>query len=429
MPLNLSRNQIIIVSLVLLLVVISVFAFVGIIPGIFKEDQNKVTLKMMGFEDSRVFSPVIKSFNDKFPHIKVKYQQVDFNNYEDILVNALAAGTGPDVFMFHNTWLPKHFDKIAPVSTEQFNISDVDKLFPTVVRQDFAPSDFIFPLPLYIDTLALYYNKDIFDSAGIAVPPRTWLEFQETVLKTRQKDRAGNLFRPGAAIGGSSRNISRASDILNLLFLQTGNLMVDKEFTRASFATRGLQTFNYYLRFSNPNDDFYTWNKFQPLSTDLFAEGKLPMMLHYRTQAFDIQQRSPFLSFGVSSAPRPASPGPDVSYANYYGLAVSNSSFNSQAAWEFVIHTTTNTKAANIYLSSTGTPPALRSIIKEKLNDLELGVFAKQALTARSWPQIDNRAVEISFSRMVESVMEGRLRTDQALRQAESEITQLMSRR
>jgi ABC-type glycerol-3-phosphate transport system substrate-binding protein len=153
------------------------------------------------------------------------------------------------------------------------------------------------------------------------------------------------------------------------------------------------------------------------------------MMLHYRTQAFDIQQRSPFLSFGVSSVPRPANPGPDVSYANYYGLAVSNSSPSPQAAWEFVIHTTTDITAANIYLSNTGTSPALRSIIKEKLNDPELGVFAKQALTARSWPQIDNRAVEISFSRMVESVMEGRLRTDQALRQAESEITQLMSRR
>jgi len=428
MPLNLSRNQIIIVSLGLLLVVVLVFAFIGIIPGIFKEDQKKLTLNMIGFEDRRIFSPIIKNFNKEFPHIKVKYQQIDYNNYEDILVNSLAAGTGPDVFMFHNTWLPKHFDKITPVSTEQFNVNDLDRLFPTVVRQDFAPSGVIFSLPLYIDTLALYYNKDIFDSESIAIPPRTWLEFQEIVLKTRQKDRAGNLLRPGAAIGGSSINISRATDILNLLFLQTGNPMVNDQFTRANFAGRGLQTFNYYLRFSNPNDDFYTWNKFQPLSTDLFAEGRLPMMLHYRAQTFDIQQRSPFLSFGVANAPQPATPGPEVSYANYYGLAVSNSSPNPQAAWEFIIHLTTNPQASNIYLANTGTPPALRSIIKEKLNDPELGVFAKQALTARSWSQIDNRAIEVSFSKMIESVMEGRLRTDQALRQAESEITQLMSR-
>jgi multiple sugar transport system substrate-binding protein len=429
MPLNLSRNQIIIVSLVLLLVVISIFAFVGIIPGIFKKDQEKVTLNLMGFEDRRVFSPVIKNFNDRFPYIKVKYQQINFNNYEDVLVNQLAAGTGPDVFMFHSTWLPKHFDKITPVGTERFNISEVNRLFPTVVRQDFAPSEVVFSLPLYIDTLALYYNKEIFDTKGIAIPPRTWLEFQDTVLKTRQKDRAGNLFQPGAAIGGSSRNISRATDILNLLFLQTGNPMVDSRFTQANFASRGRQAFNYYLRFSNPNDDFYTWNKYQPFSADLFAEGKLPMMLHYRAQAFDIKQRSPFLSFGVASAPHPATPGPEVSYADYYGLAVSNSSLNPQAAWEFIIHVTTDPKASNIYLSSTGMPPALRSSIKEKLNDPELGIFAKQALTARSWPQIDNRAVEVSFSKMIESVMEGRLRTDQALRQAESEITQLMSRR
>ena len=152
MPLNLSRNQIIIVSLGLLLVVVLVFAFIGIIPGIFKEDQKKLTLNMIGFEDSRVFLPTIKNFNKEFPHIKVKYQQIDYNNYEDILVNSLAAGTGPDVFMFHNTWLPKHFDKITPVSTEQFNVNDLDRLFPTVIRQDFAPGGVIFSLPLYIDT-------------------------------------------------------------------------------------------------------------------------------------------------------------------------------------------------------------------------------------------------------------------------------------
>ena len=81
MPLNLSRNQIMIVSITLLVVVVLVFAFIGIIPGIFKDDQQKLTLNMMGFEDRRVFSPVIKNFNKKFPYIKVKYQQIGFNNY------------------------------------------------------------------------------------------------------------------------------------------------------------------------------------------------------------------------------------------------------------------------------------------------------------------------------------------------------------
>lgn len=426
---NFSKTQRIIIGVAVFVVIFLILLFTGLIPGLTQNKPVASSLVVMGFEDRRVFDPLITSFRTKFPEVEVDYQQVDITNYEQVLLNRLAAGTGPDIFMFNNTWLPKHYNKITPVSEDQLPFSQFQNLFPTVVVQDFAPTNVIYALPLYIDTLALYYNKDAFDSAGIALPPRNWLEFQNNILQLRKKDRFGNLTQPAAAIGGSARNIQRASDLLSLMFLQSGTQMTNSEFSRATFSADGLGALNFYLSYADPTNEFYTWNSNQQNSLDLFASGRLPMMFHYRYEGPILKNSAPFLNFAVAPMPQPSSAGPKVTYADYYGLAVSSASRNQRVAWDFIINATTDPNTNQLYLQATGEPPALRSLINLYQNDPELGVFAQQALTARSWPQIDNRAVEQSFNKMIDNVLSGSLSADQAIRQSENEITQLMGRR
>ncbi len=419
--LNLSKNQLLIVGSVFFVVIITVLIFTGILPGFTQKPfPAPVQLNFMGFDDRRVYQPIIDAFQKLYPHIRVNYQQVDSASYEEVLIDDLAAGRGPDIFMFHNTWLPKHFDKVFPASESQLPLSQLEALFPTVVRQDFAPDGTIYALPLYIDTLALFYNKSIFDDKSIALPPANWLEFQKLVSR---------LPLPAAAIGGSADSIHRATDILSLLFLQSGTPMIDSSFSRANFASQGLSALNFYLKFSDPKSEFYTWNDSQPFSLAAFADGRLPMMFHYLNQANLLRRSAPFLDFGVALMPQPVTSGPAVNFANYYGLAVSGRTFYPKEAWDFIIFATTNTDASLTYLEGVGQSPALRSLINLNINSADIGVFAKQALTARSWPQIDNKAVENSFSRMIKSVLTGALLPDQALRQSEAEITQLIQRK
>ena len=40
---------------------------------------------------------------------------------------------------------------------------------------------------LYIDTIGLYYNKALFNNAGIVNPPKTWDEFNSDVKQLTQK--------------------------------------------------------------------------------------------------------------------------------------------------------------------------------------------------------------------------------------------------
>lgn len=60
---------------------------------------------------------------------------------------------------------------------------------------------------------------------------------------------------------------------------------------------------------------------------------------------------------------------------------------------------------ANLYLNKTKKPTALRSLINEQLNDMEIAPFASEVLTAKSWYKgKDAGAMEQIFADMVSSV-------------------------
>ncbi len=404
---------------------------VALIFGIRRDSERlSGTLNFWGvFDSPQIIGELVSQYQKLQPRVLINYRQINAATYENDLINALAGTQAPDIFMFHNAWLPKHFGKIVPLTDARISLSAFRGLYPTIVEQNFAPDGVIYALPLYIDTLALFYNKDAFDAKGIAAPPKNWLEFQNLIPKLRELDKTGRLAKMAAAIGGSNKSVNRASDILNLLMLQSGVPMTDKEFTRAVFADEGLESLNFYTQFSNARSPYYTWNDSLPFSVDSFSEGQTAMMFNYSHQIALLKEKNPFLNFTAAPMPQTSGAEKNVNYANYWGLAVSAKSQSYDAAWDFIMYLTANSDASRKYLQLTGKPPALRSLIAAMSDDPEIGMFTKQALTARSWPQIDNLAVENSFSKMIENVITGRLVPQKAIQQAEDEITALMSRR
>ncbi|MEK7574008.1 MAG: extracellular solute-binding protein [Patescibacteria group bacterium] len=436
---NFNRNQKIIISVAGSIVLIFILIFAGVIPGLRPgaKQRLKADLEFWGvFDKSDIYQSVIDQFQNIHQGVSINYRQFDPQSYENELINALAAGQGPDIFMIHNSWLPKHYDKISPLPSEKLNIAVYgDQLFPKVVKTDFTANDVIYALPLSIDTLALIYNKDIFDQSGIALAPATWLEFQNIVPKLRILDNTGKISRAAAAIGGSEKSVNRATDLLSLLMLQAGAQMTDQDFTRATFAqtltggfSPGLNALEFYTRFANPINFDYTWNEALHYSLDSFAESSSAMIFNYAYQLPNLKAKNPLLNLGVAPIPQ-NNPAKAVNYANYWGYTVSNKSPYSDLVWDFILLLTTNQNNARAYLQETKKPPALRFLINEYSNDPEIGIFAKQILTAKSWPQINDNKIETIFSDMIESVINGRQSAETALDQAEAEVSQLMMRK
>ncbi len=424
-----TKNQLIILILGLLLAGGVVFLF---IYGSQKNSgQLTGSIEFWGVFDSPAqIGEIIGAYQATQPKLRVNYRQVDPASYESELVNALASGKAPDVIMFHNTWLPKHINKIVPFSAAQISLDQYRNLFPQVAEQDFAPDGAVYALPLYIDTLATFYNRDAFDNAAIAVPPKTWGEFEKLVPQLRQLDKLGRIQKAAAAIGGSNRSINRAPDLISLLMLQTGTQMVSNDFSRAEFSSKeGLNALNFYTKFANPISPVYTWGDAFGYSLDSFAAGDTAMMFNYSYQAAALKEKNPFLNFRIIPMMQPDNRAKDVNYANYWGLAVTVGAKNKVAAQDFALKVTTDPTIAERYLTVTKRPPALLTLINKYINDPEIGLFARQALTARSWPQIDDAAVDQTFSDMIAAVLTNRQPAQKALDEASGKITQLMEQR
>ncbi len=439
MSFTLTRNRIIIIFLGLVLIA-GVFIMVLLGKRIF-EGESAVNLTVWGvFDDDKALNQAIELYRQKNRNVTInyvnkKYALDDSESYEKELIDALAAGKGPDIFMFHNTWLPKHQEKIAPFdeplqASLGFPFVKFRDAFPKVVMQDFTRGTTVYASPLYLDTLALFYNKDLFDRENI-LRPATWAEFQSAVSKLKEVTPSSNaLIKAGGAIGGSEKSVNRATDLLSLLMLQNNTEFVDDAFSRASFSQSGgggsapgLDSLKYYTQFANPNSPLYTWNDRFHYSIDSFASGDTAMMFNYAHQIPVIKSKNAFLNFGVSAMPQLAGAELPVNYANYWGLAVSNQSKNIPWAWQFILSVTTSATIAESYADAAKKPPALLTLIDKKLNDPELGVFSKQSRTASSWPQIDNILVEKTFSNMIEAVIKGQLTPEVALSRAADEIS------
>lgn len=428
MKLRLTRTQVVLVAVVLFVFVFLIGIFVLFRRQNANESPLGGQLTIWGVYDSAdAFDKVFDEYKKKYPQVDLTYVEKNPTTYEAELINALASPNPPDVFMFHNSWLPKHADKIQPLPPSYFPIEQFTTFYPTAVVQDFAPDGAIYAFPLYLDTLALYYNQDIFDQKGVPNPPKNWSEFQKLIPRIRQVNPlTSRVEKAAAAIGGSNRSINRMADLLSLLMIQTGTKMVSDDFGAAEFSSpQGLQALDFYIDFANPASPYYTWSDAFSYSLDAFAQGDAAMMFNYQYQANSLKEKNPFLNFRIVPMLQPEGATETVNYANYWGLAVGLETDAPRSAWNFVMSIATDPEVAPKYLEVTGHPPAPRALIEKNLNHPDFGVFARQALTARTWPQIDNAFIDETFSRMITSILAGRP-SAQALREAAESISDLM---
>lgn len=138
-------------------VVAVVFLVVFFVGG--RNPTEKINLTVWGIDDALAWDYAISRYQKSHSNIRIKYTELTEDSYEKELINALAAGRGPDIFMINNRWAVKHTDKIVPSPAEKITPSVFRGLFPQVAEYDFLSSDEqIYGLPLSIDTLALFYK-------------------------------------------------------------------------------------------------------------------------------------------------------------------------------------------------------------------------------------------------------------------------------
>jgi len=432
---QITKGQMIIGGAIIIILLLLASVFSGILPGSRPTKPPRATLEFWGlFDNQSTWQPIFDAYRKNNSNVSFNYVQMNPDTYEQDLVEALAAGKTPDIIMFRSSWLPKHGNKISSLPETMVTLRNFQETFPDVATVDFISKNKIYALPVWTDVLTMFYNKDLFNTAGIAAPPKTWDDFIKSLKKLSNKDKFGNLTKSGAALGAAN-NINNAADILSLLMLQAGAKMISDNGAEAAFdgsITVGSATYRpgesalrFYTDFANPKSGAYTWNDKLPNSFDAFTSGQTAIIFDYAVNLPRLKQKAPNLRLGIASVPQLAGTAKIINYADFWGYSVPLASKNPEAAWNFLVFLTN--KDMNKYFSNAVSRPASRrDVLGEEQTSPDLGVFADAILSATNWYRVDPAAIDKIFQDMINSVVLGNAKPADALSDAAARVTSLM---
>lgn len=376
---GLARRILMIVVFLLLLV--GFLAGGRFILGLFT-GSKEVTITYWGlWENDTIIAPVITAFEAANPKIKVQYLKQSPRQYRERLQAAITRGDGPDVFRFHNTWIPMLKNDLALVPKTVMTSAEFTATFYPIAVSNLVAGASIFGIPMEIDGLGLYYNEDLFTAAGITTPPTTWEEVLNLVPKLTVKSDAA--ITTSAIALGTTGNVENFSDILATMMLQNGANLVEPTGKEAE------ETLVFYRKFVTPTDPVYTWNETLDNSIYAFSIGKVAMILAPSWRAFDIKQINPNLRFKI--APIPQLPGNTVTWGSYWVEGVSSKTKYPDQAWIFLKYLTSKEAVTKLYTEEAkvrlfGEPYARIDLGSSLESDPYAGAFIKQAKTAKSFP-------------------------------------------
>jgi multiple sugar transport system substrate-binding protein len=302
-----------------------------------------VTLTYWGlWEDEQVLRPVFDRYKNQHPHVTIRYEKMSPQQYITLLKGRSPNGKGPDIFRYHNTWLPQLTDIAAPMPSSIMTTADFKESFYPIIAQDLIRDENIYGLPTYLDALVLLYNKKILSAAGYAGPPRSWIiDFPDVISEITVVDSTGKITTSAIAIG-TTANVEHFSDILGTLFLiaypaksetltNKDGLAILRNLTRADGASA--------LQIMRGVNELGIWNESMPNSIDAFAAERVAMIFAPTWQIPNIRAKNPDLDFGV--APIPEGPGQEqgvrrATVASYWVEGVSKYSRNQVEAWKFL---------------------------------------------------------------------------------------------
>lgn len=359
---------------------------------VFLRRPNKpahITLQYWGlWETPATFQPLIDEYEASHPNVTINYQQQSPNQYRERLQASLSQGIGPDIFRFHNTWVPHLSRFLGSVPPQAYSPQEFAATFYPVTTRELTNSGRLVGIPLQFDGLAMVVNEKLLTDSHKSIP-QSWTELRQTAQAiTRCEVVNGNcdgrLLVAGAAIG-TSDNIDNWQDTLAILLLQNGVQLTNP----SGQAAQDVLTF-----FTGFIKTDHVWDATLPSSTQAFIAGKVGIIFAPSSRVYDILIHTAGFKVGVYPLPQvPVDKNrgeQPITWASYWVEGVNRASVNSAIAWDFLKFLSSKDSELKFYkLASAsrtfGAPPSRVDLSSDPSLHSALRPYLTQAPFAASW--------------------------------------------
>ncbi|MFA5290832.1 MAG: hypothetical protein WC385_00765, partial [Candidatus Paceibacterota bacterium] len=325
----------------------------------------------------------------------------------------------------------KHRDKFTPIPFSSISLRSYQDAFVDEASL-FVEKDGFIAMPLAVDPLLLYYNKDLYNDVNLINPPTNWEQFVK-IQPELTKIGNNNRIEQSAFALGTFGNNNNAKDILSLFILQAGGtpavldsgqvvIKLGDYFGYSIVPTEAALSF--FLEFAAPNKATYCWNRSLPEARDSFLGEKLANYFGFASEAPYLREKNPHLNFNLVAVPQMT--GQDkLTFGRLYGVAVLKSSTKAKSAWPMVFGLT-GTDFSKRSATVLNFAPVRRALLVPDPAQPDQKVIFSSALISRGWFDFAPAETKNIFQTMNDNVATGRLNIQDAIRKATEEMRQLL---
>jgi multiple sugar transport system substrate-binding protein len=273
---------------------------------------------------------IVDAFSAMNPTIKVSVTVSDWETYWPKLLTSMAGGNAPDVFLMDGPLFPDYqtrgqlLDVSSLIARDGF---DTGQLADLAVK-DFTGADgHAYGLPRDMSTVGLYYNKTMFDAAGIAYPDASWDWARLAEVATKLTKTSGSTTTQWGFYTETSDMENYWSSLVwqaggDILSPDKKSVVIDSD--QAAAGIQFLQDLIYKDKVMAQPVAGGTGDAFENGQAAMEANGSWLVPTH---QAAGID-------FGV--APLPKGPAGQATSVNPSGVVIFKGTRFPDAAWEFV---------------------------------------------------------------------------------------------
>lgn len=403
-----------IASILLLTMATTIFAGCGA-----QEDSEKKVVTMWGAwsgDQVAQLEEQIENFNSTQEKFEVKY--VVQNGLEEKILTGIAGGELPDIVLWDryqtSIYAPK--GALEPITdlVEKDGV-DLDKFYAPAV-DEMKNGNELYGLPLLVDNRVIFYNKTMFNEAGVdANSIKTWDDLANVAVKlTKRED--GKLTQSGFSL--------KDQGLFNIWLKQAGGELVnDGEVATTAFnSEEGLSVLNQWDKMINKDKVFELGFEDGFPGGDGFKAGKVAMTYNGPWALEDYEKAG--IDFGVIE-PVTGPNGDKGAFMGGFGLAIPKGAKNKDEAWEFMKWWTTNPENGVEFAKISGWLPANVEAANDEYftNDPNYSVFVNTMSYASIRPKnVGYSDVEgLALTPQLQKFVSGEVTASEALKKAEEQ--------
>lgn len=358
---------------------------------------------------------IAAAFTEEHPNVTVDIQLTPYKEYFTKLQTSVSGGAAPDVFWMNgpNFQLYAANGVLAPLDDEGIEASD----YPQGLIDLYTFDGSLYGAPKDFDTVALWYNTELFDAAGVAYPTAGWTWDDLNAA-------AAALTDPATGVYGITASQYGQENFYNSI-AQAGGEVIDADGTESGYgspeALEGVTLWTDLIAAgSSPTAQQMTDTN----PEDFFLSGKSAMFQNGSWAAVAYAE-NPDIADTVNVAPLPAGPEGNQSVIHGIGNVANAKSDHLDVATEFAAFASGET-AAKIQAETGTVIPAFNGTQDawvKALPKYDLQVYIDALETAVPYPVSKNTAAWTAIeSEVLSQVWAGTLTPEDGLQQLADEM-------